>query len=139
MALALDIYTNLSFRGKNETFQFYDKKLKQQKEVIDLGVIVSGDLNWSCHIENRLIEANKVICSLWRKNAKEVKPFTILGLYKSLVFPVLMYRLNCAQIRRPDMVKLEKFQTEAVTWTLGSCHERYINQLRILIVLSHPM
>ena len=138
MALALDKCTNLIFRGKDKAYQICDKKLKQQTEVKDLDVMACGNLNWSCHIENRLIMANKVLCSLRRTVEKEVKPFTKLGLYKSLVLPVLMYVLNCAQIRRTDMVKLEKFQ-KAVTWILGSCHERYINQLMILNVLPLPM
>ena len=38
----------------------YMEKLKQQIEKNDLGVMVCGNLNWLCNIENRLIESNKV-------------------------------------------------------------------------------
>ena len=81
------------------------KKMEQQTRVKDLGVMICGNLNWSCHIENRLIRANKVLFSLIRNVAEEVKPFTNFGLYKSLVLPVLMNGLNCAQVRRTDVVK----------------------------------
>ena len=79
MALALDKCTNLTFRGKNKTYRMCDKKLKQQTEMKNLGVMVCGKMNWSCHIENRLIKENKVLCSLWRNFA--VKPFTEIGLH----------------------------------------------------------
>ena len=54
--------------------------------------------------------------------AKEVKSFAKLCLYKLLVLQVLMYDLYCAQIRRRDMVKLEKIQKKAVTWIMGLRH-----------------
>ena len=92
----------------------------------------------SRQIENWLIKANKLLCSLQRKVVKDVKPFTKLGLYKSLVLSVLRYGLNFALIRRTDIVKLEKFQKKAVIWILGSRHERFIKQLRVLNVLPLP-
>ena len=50
-----------------------------------------------------------------------------------------MYGLNCAQIRWTDLVKLEKYERKALNWILGSRHERYINQLRLVNVLQVPM
>ena len=117
-------------------FEFDRKGLRNIK---DFSVMECGKLNWSSHIENWLIKANKVLCSLQRNVVKVVKAFTKLGLCNSLVLSVLLYGLNCAQIRRTDMVKLEKFQKKAVFWILGSRHERYINQLRVLNVLPLPM
>ena len=56
-----------------------------------------------------------------------------------MLLEILMYGLNCARIRRTDMVRLEKFHKKAVTWILSTHHERYFNQLRILNLLPVPM
>ena len=121
MALAPDKYTQLTIRGKDETKPNMIKNLNNKQK--GLSVIVSGILNWSSHIENRLINANKWLCGLRRNVAKEVKSFAKLGLYKLLTIRVLNYGLNCSMIRRTDMLKLEKFHKKAATWTFGSRNE----------------
>ena len=71
--------------------------------------------------------------------AKKIKSLAKLGLYKLLVLLVLMYGLYCAQIRRTDMIQLEKFQKKSVTWILSSRIERHFNQIKILNVWTLPM
>ena len=63
---------------------------------------------------------------LYRNVAKELKLFAKLCLYKLLVLAVLMCGLNCAQIKRTDMVKLEKIQKKKIQFL--SSHLRKLSK-----------
>ena len=71
MAFALDKCTNLTFRGKDETYQICDKEFKQQTEVKNLDVMEFGNLNLLCHNEIRLRKASKVLCIQWKMLPKK--------------------------------------------------------------------
>ena len=106
--------------------------------VKDIGINVSKKLTWSAHINARLNKANKVFYLIRRNVAYAVKSFIKLGLYKSLVLPVLLYGINCTTASKFDLVNLEKLQRKAVRWITGRT-EPYENQLRLLNILPLPM
>ena len=72
-----------------------------------------GDLSWSTHLTERLKKANKLLYSLRRNVAYNVNTFVKLGLYKSILLPVLTYGYHCANFLRKDLQKLEFFSKES--------------------------
>ena len=68
--------------------------------------------------------------------AFKVKTFNKLGLYKSLVLPVLLY---CVQLTKTDLQNIEKFQRRSVKWITGHPAGQYMTSLRLLNVLPLPM
>ena len=70
--------------------------------------------------------------------ASRVEIFLKLGLENSLVLPVLQYGLICIGPLNFDLNTMERFQCKAVKWTAGR-NEMYVNQLRLLKNLPHPM
>ena len=55
----------------------------------------------------RLNKANRVLYLIKRNVAYAVKSFIKLGLYKSLVLPVLLYGINCTTPSKSDLGNLE--------------------------------
>ena len=89
------------------------------------------------NIEKR--KANKVLYLLRRNVAVQVKPLIELGLYKSLILPVLLYGFTCINPSRSELQNLERFQKKAVKWISGNKRVNYISQLRLLNILPLPM
>ena len=105
----------------------------------DLGIHIKEDLSWSKHTEERVRKANKVLYLLRRNVAVQVKPLIKLGLYKSLILPVLLYGFTCINPSRSELQNLERFQKKAVKWIRGNKGVDYISQLRRLNILPLPM
>ena len=57
-----------------------------------------------------------------------------LGLYKSLLLPVLTYGLIISNISRNDLGRLERFQKKVLKWITGNDSD-YTEQLRLLNIL----
>ena len=139
MALAMDKCWKIIFRGRDRDFQLMDEKLKRSKTIKDLGILISEDLSWKAHIEERLKKANKVLYLLRRNVALKVRTHIKLGLYKSLILPVLLYGFSCVSASRAELHLLEKFQKKAVKWITGLKDQSYTSQMRLLNILPLPM
>ena len=87
----------------------------------------------------RLKKANKVLYLLRRNIALQVRQEIKLGLYKSLILPVLLYGCACTNPNRGELQQLERFQKKVVKWILGQKVMPYPNQLRLLNILPLPM
>ena len=61
-----------------------------------------------------------------------------LGLYKSMILPVLMYGSSCCNLNRGDMRNWERFQRKVVSWITNSETLSYI-ELRLSNLLPLPM
>ena len=138
MELAVDKCAILNIRRPEKDFELLNQNLNSLQAVKDLGINVSKKLTWSAHINARFNKANRVLYLIRRYVAYAVKPFIKLGLYKSLVLPVLLYGINCTTSSKSDLVNLEKLQRKAVRWITGR-NEPYENQLRLLNILPLPM
>ena len=114
-------------------------KLESSKVLKDLGIYVSHDLTWKTHIQEQLKKANKVLYLLRRNIALQVRQEIKLGLYKSLVLPVLLYGSSCTNPNRGELQQLERFQKKVVKWILGQKIMPYPNQLRLPNILPQPM
>ena len=78
--------------------------------------------------------------NLLRRNiAPQVRQEIKLGLYKSLILPVLLYGSACTNPNRCELQQLERFQKKVVKWILGQKVMPYPNQLRLLNILPLPM
>ena len=63
-----------------------------------------------------------------------------LGLYKSMILPVLMYGSSCCNLNRGDIMRnLERFQRKVVSWITNSKTLSYIEHLRLSNLLPLPM
>ena len=89
--------------------------------------------------EHRIEKANKVFYCLRSNVAFNVKFSVNLGLYKSVILPVLLYVLNCAYQSRTDQRKLENFERRVLKWVRGPHRGDYKPQLRLLNVLPLPL
>ena len=137
MELAVDKCAILNIRGPEKDFELWNQNLESLEAVKDLGINVSKKLTWSALIISRLKKENRVLYLIRRNVAYAVKPFIKLGLYKSLVLPVLFYGINYTP-SKSDLKNLEKLQLKAVRWITGQ-NEPYENQLRLLNILPLPM
>ena len=69
-----------------------------------LGVKVNAGVNWRTHTETRLKEANRFLGFSNEKNFPIfLKGARKLGLYKSLMVLVLMYKFHCGSFLRTDI------------------------------------
>ena len=81
----------------------------------------------------------KVFYCLRRNAAFNVKFSVKLGLYKSVIIPVLLYGMNCAYQSRTDKRKLENLQRRVLKWVCRPHRGDYKAQLRLLNVLPLPL
>ena len=47
--------------------------------------------------------------------------------------------MNCVQLTKTDLQKIEKFQRRAVKWITGQAEGQYLTSLRLLNILPLPM
>ena len=74
-----------------------------------------------------------------RNIAYKTVPLVKLGLYKSLLIPILIYGHSWTNLSRGDLIRLERFQKKVTKWTVTSPDTYYVNQLRALNVLPLQM
>ena len=139
MKLAMDKCAKLSIRAQTQNYELMGTKLESYKVIKDLGIYVSHDLTWKTHIEERLKKMNEVLYLLRQNIALQFRQEIKLGLYKSLILPVLLYGSACTNLNRGELQKLERFQKKVVKWILGQKVMPYPNQLRLLNILPLPM
>ena len=108
MELAIDKCSALKIRGTEKEFHLAGKPLKTDSEVKDLGITVGINGSWTAHINDRLKKANRVCFSIRRNVAFKVNTLIKLGLYKSVILPILLYGLNCLTLAKCDFQSLEK-------------------------------
>ena len=129
---------NTKHKKAKKDFELLYQNLSSLQAVKDLGINVSRKLTWSAHINARLNTANRVLYLISRKVPYAVKSFIELGIYKSLVLPVLLYGITCTMPSNSGLGNLEKLQRKAVRWITGR-NEPYENQLGLLNILPLPM
>ena len=110
MELAIDKCAYQNFRGEDQQYNLMGKDLAKSTTVEDLDIHVAADVSWKQHIEERMKKANKVLYMLKQNVATKVNTFVKLGLYNSLILPVLLYVITCLTAGRTEIQILEKFQ-----------------------------
>ena len=120
MELTIDKCAYLNFRGRDQQYKLMGKDSAKPTTVKDLCIHVAADVSWKQHIEERLKKGNKVLYMLNRNVATKVNKFVKLGLFRSLILPVLLYGFTCLTVRRTEIQILEKFQKNVVKWITGN-------------------
>ena len=120
MELAIDKCAYLNVRGRDHQYKLMGKDLAKSTTVKDLGIHVAADVSWKLHIEERMKKANKVLYMLKRNVENKVNTFVKLGLYKSLILPVLLYGFTCLTAGGTEIKILEKFQKKVVKSITGN-------------------
>ena len=134
MSLALDKCFKVDFRGNQHEFLLCETAMESPNVIKDLGIHVSKHLTWTTHIDSRISKANKTFHCIRRNLEFKVKMPIKLGLYKSLILPVLTYGLIICNISRNDLGRLERFQKKVLKWITGN-DSVYTEQLRLLNIL----
>ena len=116
MELAVEKFDQIIFRGSHVDHPRGIEQLNSPHENKDLGIMVFTTLSGSALVNTRLKKANRVLYTIRRNLACIVKTFVKLGLYKSLVLPVLLYGLNCVKLTKTDPQNIAKMQVRAVKW-----------------------
>ena len=77
---------------------------------------------------------------LLRRNvAVKVQTLVKLGLYKSLILPVVLYGFACVFASRADLHLLENLKKNVVRWITGNKTMSSLSQLKTLNILPLPM
>ena len=137
MALATDKCAKLTFRGKDTSFNLFGEPLKTEANIRDLGITLISDLTWNMHISKKVAKANGVLYLLRRNVSQSVGARIKLGLYKSLVLPIILYGIQCIHLSKASMIILEKLQKRTVKCICGT--GKYGQQLRFLNILPLPI
>ena len=139
MSLAMDKCAKLTFRGINKNFKLMGSVLESSSEVKDLGVMIDQKLSSTRHVDVRLAKARNALYYVRRNVAYQISRQVKLGLYKSLILPILTYGFHCYSPNRTDLNRLERFQRKAIKWIMGNQSDDYKRQLSTLNLLPLPM
>ena len=86
-----------------------------------------------------LKKANRALYLLRRNVSPKIKLSVKLGLYKSILLPLLLYGMNCVRLSRGSTRDLKSFQKRALNWVCYESNRSYLQQLRLLNVLPLPL
>ena len=93
----------------------------------DLGIIISNNISWDIHIQNKLVAARKAYQFLKRSVPYTVSSAAKLMYYRLCVQSILLYG---SQVWYPSLIyrrKLENFNKECLSWVTGL--QNYSEQL----------
>ena len=96
-------------------------------------------MTWSLHVSERLKKANRALYLLRRNVSPKVNVSVKLGLYKSILLPILLYGMNCVRLSRGSTRDLESFQKRAFNWVCYESNWSYLQPLRLLNLLQLPL
>ena len=113
-------------------------QLHRADPIKDLGIFVTKDMTWSLHVSERLKKANRALYLLRRNVLLKVNVSVKLGLYKSVLLPVLLWGMNCVRLSRDSNRDLESFRKRALNWVCYESNRSYLQQLRLLNALPLP-
>ena len=104
-----------------------------------LGIFVTKDMTWFLHVSEKLKKANRSLYRLRRNVSPKVNVSVKLGLYKSILLPILLCGMNCLRLSRGSTRDLESFQKRALNWVCYESNRSYLQHLRLLNVLPLPL
>ena len=96
-------------------------------------------MTWSLHVSKRLKKANKALQLLRRNVLRKVNVSVKLELYKSILLPLLFYGMNSVRLSRGSTIDLESTQKRALNWVCYDTNWSYLQQLRLLNILTHQL
>ena len=90
----------MTFSGSSslKNCQFVGALIVFAQEHKDLGLYIAGNLNWDAHVEEKCSKANKVFFMM-KRNSPHIFVKSKLNLYKTMVLPIMMYRVVAGMSR----------------------------------------
>ena len=137
MRLAEDKSLVLQFRGSKQNFSLNNQNFTLS-EVKDLGILISPDLNFMSHIDDRIKKANNTFYSVHR-NVSDLNYDAKLAVFKSSLLPKITFAAPSISLSRASMKKLESFQKRVLKWIAADYHSCYCSLMLKLNVLPLPM
>ena len=116
MDLAIEKCAALKIQYHSGDLMLGISQLHSADSIKDLGIFVTKDMTWSLHISERLKKASRALYLLRRNVSPKVNVSVKLGLYKSILLPILLYGMNCVRLSRGSTRDLESFQKRALNW-----------------------
>ena len=96
-------------------------------------------MTWSLHVFERLKKAHRAVYLLRRNVSPKFNVSVKLGLYKSILLPILLYGMNCVRLNRGSARDIVSFQKRALNWVCYESNRSYLQQLRLFNVLPLPL
>ena len=96
-----------------------DTEITCKSSVNDLGVVITNNLKWDSHINQRLSKAQQKLFFLKRNVPFSTNTKVKVSLYKSYILSILLYASNVWFSNWPNCRKLEKMQRRALKWALN--------------------
>ena len=115
-AQQLALFITIEILEKKEIFGEFE----QPNELKDLGMIMSKNLNWTSHANNRASKALKALYCIKRNLSPATTMNNRKNAYKSYVVPIVSYASSVWKPSKQDLATLEKVQQRATKWILGN-------------------
>ena len=119
--------------GTNDSLTINGEVIKSTNEMLDLGILISNDLNWSPHVSAKLAKCNQIFNFLRRNVPFNVSINRKKHLYQSLILSILTYCSPAWHPSRTDFKRLENFQRKVLRWIVpGDSYNQCLQRLHIL-------
>ena len=119
MDLAMEKCSQISFQDVSNEMKLLGGKFDSEQAIEVLGVKLQKDLSWRLHVNTRIYKPNQVLFLLGRNVHAKFRISVKLGVYKSLVLPVLLFGFNCVSPSSRDLNELQRFQRNVLEWITG--------------------
>ena len=101
MSLSVPKCAVLCSRGQSHTYWLNGQVLPVVRNIRDLGVVITPDLNFDLHI-TQIVQSASTLCNMIFRCFIVKPPEFCINLYKSIVIPKLSY---CCEVWRPHLKK----------------------------------
>ena len=123
----------LPFNSGEYDLELQGTPLQEAQNVVDLGLIIDSNLNWSLHIDRQIAKCTRVLNFLRRNLPFGISIHRKKQLYRSCIVSILLYASPCWCASIEGLRKLEKFNSRAMKWVFRS--NDYVSSLKSLKLL----
>ena len=123
----------LNFSRTVHPLYLNDRLISPCDNVVDLGIIFSGSLSWSGHIDRKLHKCMALLHSFRRAVPWNCPIHVKLTIYHSCILSVLCYNSQIWYPSISDMRRLERFNKHCLFWIYGkSDYHQILNDNNLL-------
>ena len=103
------------------------------KQIEDLGFIVSSTLSWKAHLDSKLLNCKRIFNFLKRNIPFSVSSHRKLLLYRSFIMPIFLYGAPIWSPSLTTLHQIERFQYKVLRWIIRC--SSYVSGLESLQLL----
>ena len=135
MKLNSDKVTELEiFKGEHQLV-VNDQIVQKVRSQKDLGIIVTENLSWNDHAEERCKKATGAFFQIKKNLSLKTSQFLKLSAYCGYVMPILSYGSEVLLLNNAATKMIESVQRRATAWILSDSKSSYKKQLETLKIL----